>query len=128
MDPRIDDSIATCGGTPHTLVTPTTKDFITDVARISARVLRTPRHVIRTGRDGTNPGDCDIAVRSPRYISPVIIGGITVSPTSGHSGSLQVFNIRQSIISEKLGIPKNWTLPLIESYPIIGILRPFSAR
>ena len=128
MDSRIGDRIAICGGTHHMLVRSTTKEVITDAARRSTQVNRNPRRVIQTGRDGTNPGDCNIAVRSPQNNSPVLIVGITVYPASGHSGSFQVFNKRQSTFSEKLGITKNWTLPLIDIYPMIGILCPFSAR
>ena len=65
MDPSIDDGFANCGEIPHTLATPTTNKFITDVARRSAQVNRTPRHVSWTGRDGGTPGENYIAVRSP---------------------------------------------------------------
>ena len=115
MDPRIDGSITTCSGTPRTLATPLVKEFIKNTARRSVQVLWTPRHVSWTGRDSTTPGDTPHAVRSPWDNSPVMNDGIGVYPTSGHSGSLQVFNKRKSTVSEKLGIPKNWTLPLIES-------------
>ena len=65
MNPQIDDWIATCSGTPHTTVTPLTKEVITDAACSSARVIRSPRHVIRTSRDGTTPGDTLHAVSPP---------------------------------------------------------------
>ena len=113
MDTRIDDSIATCSGTPHTLVTPTTKEVVMDAVQSSARVLQNTRHFIRTDRDGNNPGDTPHTVTSPRSNSPFLIGGIGVSLASENSGSLQVFNKQQYTISEKLGIPKNTTLPLI---------------
>ena len=76
MDPRIDDSIATCSGTPHTLVTPTTKELVTDTAFRSARVLRTPMYVIRKGSYGTTPRDTPHSVRNSWDNSPVLIGGI----------------------------------------------------
>ena len=82
MYPNIDDNIATCSGNPHTITTPLTKKVITDVACSSARVLRTPRHVNRTGRDSTNPGNTPHDVRSPRDNSPGLIGGIDVSLAS----------------------------------------------
>ena len=44
MDPRIENMIATCGGTPHTFATPTTKKVITNAALRSMRVKCTPRH------------------------------------------------------------------------------------
>ena len=37
MDPRIDDRITTCSGTPHKLTTPTMKEVITDATRIRTR-------------------------------------------------------------------------------------------
>ena len=71
--------------------------------RHSVQVLQTPRHVSRTGSANTNPGNTPHAVRPPRDNSPVPIGGIGISPTSGHSGSLQVFNTPQSTVSDKIG-------------------------
>ena len=92
MDPWIDVSISTCSGTHNTLATPLMKEVIVDAARSSAQVLWNPRNVIRTGRGGTTPGNTLYYVRYPRYNSPVMIGVIGVSPTSGHSGRLHVFN------------------------------------
>ena len=66
MDTRIDDRIDTCGGTTHTLATPTTKEVMTDAACRSARINRTPRNVIRMGRDNSNLGNCDLAVSLPQ--------------------------------------------------------------
>ena len=66
IDPWITYRVKTCGGTPHLDMTPTIKEFITDVARSSARILRTPGHVSRTGRYGTMPRNVKIAVRSPQ--------------------------------------------------------------
>ena len=54
------------------------------------------------GRDVNNPGNTLHAVRYPWSNSSVMIGGIGVSPTSGHSGSLQVFNKQQSTVSDKI--------------------------
>ena len=102
MDPRIDDSIATCGGTPHTLAMPKTKEFITDVARSSVWVNRTPKRVNRTEMDGSTPGDTCIDVRSPQANSPVLTGGTTVSTSWGISGSLQVGNKMQSTSPDKI--------------------------
>ena len=62
VDPKFDIRIVTCGGTPHRIVTPMTKKGIRDAAHISVRVHWTPRHVRRTCRDGSNPGDTFIAV------------------------------------------------------------------
>ena len=62
----------------------------------SAQILRTPRNVSITVRDGTTPDNYDIYIRSPQANSPVLIGGISVSPTRGNSGILEVLNKRQS--------------------------------
>ena len=45
MNSRIDDRIATCGGTSHTLVTPVTEEVIVYTARVSVQVKQTPRRV-----------------------------------------------------------------------------------
>ena len=71
-------------------------EVVTDVANSNPRALWTPGRVRWTGRDDTNPGDCNITVRSPRGNSPVLIGGIGVLPTIGHSGSLEFLNKWQS--------------------------------
>ena len=63
--PRIENRLATCGGTPHVLATSMTKEFITEVECSSARVLRNPGHVRMIDRDGTTTGDCNVAVRYP---------------------------------------------------------------
>ena len=81
IDPRIPHGVATCEGTPHDLLTPTSKVVITDTVCSSARILRNPEDVIRTGRDGTIPRDCTNSISSLRLNSPVLIGGgTTVSP------------------------------------------------
>ena len=103
MNPRIDDRISTCGGTAHALATPTTKEVITDTTHSSARVSRTPWHISRIGRDSTTPGDFEISLRYLQANSPVLIGGITLSPSIGHSRCLQVFNKRKPTISENIG-------------------------
>ena len=45
INPRIDNSIATCGGTPHTLAMPRTKGLIIETVRSGVQVNWTPRHV-----------------------------------------------------------------------------------
>ena len=95
-NPRIPDRFATCGGTPHDLARPTTKAVITYAARSSEHVLRNPWHVIRTDRNGTTPCDWDVSVSPPWDNRPVLIGGIIVNPTTGHIGSQDFLNKRQS--------------------------------
>ena len=90
IDPLILDMVATCGGTPCALITPTTKEVIMDAACISTRVLRTPGHVSRMSRYGTTPRNGDVVVRSSRYNRPVLIGGIGVPQTMGNSGSQDI--------------------------------------
>ena len=102
IDPRIDDMVATCGASPHKLATPQMTEVITDMSCSRAWILRTPRYVRWTDRDGNTPGKCDIAVRSPRDNSPVLIGGIGVYLASGHSGILKVLNKRPSTVSHRI--------------------------
>ena len=115
--PRIENRIANFGGTPHTLEAPMTKEVITDAARRSAWVNRTRRHEIRTDRDGTTPGNFDIAVRSPRHNSPVLIGGIGVYPASGHSGILQDLNKLKSTSPEKIRDTQKLDTSVDRSFP-----------
>ena len=92
MDPRMYDSIETCGKTPHTIATPMTKEIITGTARSSVWVNQTSRHVNQMGRYGSTPGDNTIAVRPPRADSPVMIGGISISLACGISGGFYILN------------------------------------
>ena len=78
IDPRIDDRVATSGASTIKLATHCTTEVITVAAHSSARVLRTPGHVSRTGRDITTTGDCDVAVSPPQDNGLVMIGGIGV--------------------------------------------------
>ena len=55
MNPQIDDRFATCGLSPHNIVTPLTTEAITGATRRSARVLWTLKHVSWTVRDSTPP-------------------------------------------------------------------------
>ena len=106
--PRIENRVATCGGTPHALAMPTTKEFITDTARSSVRVLWTPVHVRRTCRDNTTPGDCTVSLSSPRMNSPVLIEGTTVSPACELIGSLGILNKYGSTGSVEIGYTKKF--------------------
>ena len=102
MDPRTYNIIATCGGYFHTLMTPTTKEVIADVACGSARVNWTHIHVIGTGRDSTTPYDTCIAIRSTWDNFPVLIVSPTEYPSCGISGILQVGKKQQSTSPEKI--------------------------
>ena len=128
IEPRIDDMFATSEASPHMLTAPQTTYVITDAAHSSAHILRTSRHLIRTGRDSTTPGACNIDVIPLWDNSPVMIGGIRVLLTRRHSGSLEVLNKQQSTVSDKIGGTQSSTLLLIESWPMMVILCLFSAK
>ena len=67
-----------------------------DAMQRNTRILQTPRHVRRTGRDGTTPGVCDVDINTPWCNSPVLIVGTIVSPACGIGRSLGVLNKQQS--------------------------------
>ena len=102
MDPSIDNRIVNCGGNLLTITVPKTKEVITDGAHSNAQVIQTPMHVSRMGRYVTTSGDIPHAVSYSQANSPVLVGGIGVYPSSGHSGILQVFNKRQSNIYDRI--------------------------
>ena len=103
MDHRIENRVATYGASLHKLLTTETTEVITDEVRSSARVIRTPRHVRQTDRDGTTTDNCRISISPPRDHSLILIGVIEVPPTIRHSGSLQVFNKRQYTVYDEIG-------------------------
>ena len=96
IDPLIDNRVATYGASTIKLATPFTTEVITDAACSSAQVLWTHGYVSSTGRDGIIKDHCDIAVGSSWMKSPVLIGGTTVSPTSGIMGSHDIVSIHGS--------------------------------
>ena len=102
MDPRIDNWVATCGGTPHLLATPMTKKVITNATRRNAQVKQTPRHLIQTGRYGSTPGNTPHTVRSLRDNSPVLE---LLSPCRQLAGTVGA--CRFSINNNPLPL-KNW--------------------
>ena len=114
MNPRTDNRVPNCGASTNKLTMPKMAEVITDAACSSAWVLQIPRHIRRTGRYGTTPGDCDIDVRSPWSKYPVMIGGIGVLPTRGHSGAFRFSINYNTLFLKKSGIPKSWTLLLIK--------------
>ena len=63
IDPRIDDRFATSGASTLKLATPQTTEVIMEKSRSNAQILRNPRHVSQTVRDGTTPGECNVSVR-----------------------------------------------------------------
>ena len=117
MYPRIDDMIATCGGTYNTIATPEVKEVITDVVCISACGKRTPRHVSPTGRDGSTPGNTYISVSPTRANYPVLIVGTNVSPACGISGRVQVGNKQQPNPTEKTRNAKKLDTSVDRKFP-----------
>ena len=57
IDPHIGNRVATSGTSLLKIATPQTTEVITDAARSNVQILWTPGHVIRTGRNGTTPGE-----------------------------------------------------------------------
>ena len=100
--------VETCRASLHKLATPQTKKVITDAARCSARIIWTLRHVSRTVRDSTTPGDCNIDVRFPRANYPDLIGVIGILPPRGNIGSLKVFNEQKSTVSDETRDTQNF--------------------
>ena len=89
-NPGIDLKIAAIRLTPQTLLTPETKEIITDAASGGNWISRTLRQVSRTGIDRSTPGENgnDIGIIEPP--SPVLIGIIGTAPPCD-------LNVRQEV-------------------------------
>ena len=59
------------------------KVSVTDVARSDARILRTPRKISCTSRDGSTPQDVNFAEANSRLNTPTPNPTLTPSPQSG---------------------------------------------
>ena len=82
IDPRIPDGVAAGRWTTHAHQTPASKVTATDMARSGTRVFRTPGDLNQTDKDWKTPRYGNTSIRSPRFNSPVLIGGGTnISPT-----------------------------------------------
>ena len=93
VDQTTADGVAASGETLHARRTITPKDIVTNTARSTARVFRTPVDVRRHDMDRTTPWDNNTVISSTSLASPVlIVDSATVSPTS---------NGRQEIISPR---------------------------
>ena len=101
--PRISDRVAAVIETMYARQTPALKVIAMDMMRSGARVFWTPADVSRHDTDRTTPRDSNTSISSPRFNSPVFIGGdTTVSPTrteiqeigipKGPTGSVEVRN------------------------------------
>ena len=123
----VDQVIAPIILAPQTLLAPATKEVVTDAASGGAWKNRTPRRVSRTGVYGSTPGNIHYAVRAVEPPSPVLIVIFGTSPPCGLNVIHQVATKRESTSTGLVGKPKNWTLSLTVSCPVILILCPFSA-
>ena len=92
MNPGIDQRIAPILVAPQTLLTPATKEVVADAASGGAWVNRTPRKPIRTGVDGSTPGNIRNSVSAENSLSRFLIGIFATSPTCGLNSGLQVSN------------------------------------
>ena len=82
IDPRIPDGVAAGRWNTHAHQTPASKVTATDMARSGTRVFRTPGDLNQTDKDWKTPRYGNTSIRSPRFNSPVLIGGGTnISPT-----------------------------------------------
>ena len=88
--------VETSGASTIKLATPQTTEVITDTACSNTWFLWTLGHIIRMGRDGTTPGNCNVSVGPPQVNYPVLIGGTTMYPACGLRGSLVVINKQKS--------------------------------
>ena len=83
MNPWIDQGIAEIILTPQTLLTPATKEIVADVSSGGAWINRNPRQLIRTGVDGSTPGDIGNNIGIVELSPPIMIGIIGTTPPYG---------------------------------------------
>ena len=96
MNPWIDQGIAPIVLAPQTLLTPETKEVVTDAASSRAWINRTLRQVSRMGVKGSTPGYIpnNVSIVEPPYL--VLIEMFGTSPPCGFNVSKHVENKRQS--------------------------------
>ena len=82
--------------TTQTLLTPATKEIISDTAVVSTCMSRTVWQVSRTGVDRSTPGDSGNVIGIVETSSPDLIGIIGTASTCGINLSQEVGNIRKS--------------------------------
>ena len=81
--------VAADRGSRHACQTVASKIIVTDEACSGVHVFWTPSDVSRNDMDGTTLKDGNTPIRSPRFTSPVLIGGgTTISPT--RTGSQEI--------------------------------------
>ena len=129
MNPRITMIVLTT----QTLLTPEVQEIFVDTTLGKVWTNRTPRRISRTGVDGYITVSTPIHSRLSKTSNPysidnngtrIFIGIRTTSndPAVEAIWSPGVRDKRQPQISD---IPINWTLPLMETSPIIFLRRPF---
>ena len=124
----IDNMNVPIGGASQTISTPATKEVVAHAACGGTWINRTPRQVSHTGVDRSTTGNVFNAVFVKHATSPVLIISVTTSPPCVLSGSLQIAEKRQSISPDLGENTKNLDAVVDENFPIIWILRQFSAR
>ena len=96
MQPGIDQGIVPFALVPQTLLAPTTKEVVTDLALGGTWINRNPRQVNRTGVNVITPGyiSNDVSIIEPT--SPVLIRIVATSPPCGLNVIQKVVNKWQS--------------------------------
>ena len=128
MNPWIDHWIAPIVMAPHKLLAPVTKKVVADAALGGEWINRTLRKVSWIGVNGITPVNIFHAVSVVEPPSPFLIGIFATSAPCGLNKIHNIENKGQATPPTWLVTPKNWTLLLTESCPMIPILRPFSER
>ena len=95
-NPGIEQEIAPIILAPQTLLTPVTKEVVTEAALGGAWIHRTTRQVIRTGVNGSTPDDIRNAIGIVEPSSPVLIGIVGTFPPYGINLILGVRDKHQS--------------------------------
>ena len=86
----------------------------------------TPGHVSRTGRDGTNSGDCDSAIRPPMIMGQFWLEILASSQPLDTVGDWTLLINGDLHSQTSLRWPKILALLLMKFWPMTGILCPFS--
>ena len=96
LTPLTNPGIAEIVLTLQIIMTPARKEILTDAASVGTWTYRTPRRVIRTGIDGSTPGDIGNSIVIVEKFSPDLIGIIGTTPPYGLNLIQEVGDIRKS--------------------------------
>ena len=100
MTPLTNPGIAEIVLTLQIIMTPARKEILTDAASVGTWTYRTPRRVIRTGIDGSTPGNIGNSIVIVEKFSPDLIGIIGTAPPYGLNLIQKVGDIRKSTSPE----------------------------